>query len=496
MIKSIFTFSDATYYWDLSDCRIKGAEYSVWLDGEKVLSTDKTDFTIKNLEADKSYNIEVFAKKGDEKLIFIAEKFRTKKMPDFVNVRELGAVGDGKTVETAALQKAIDACGEGQTLYFPAGTYMTGSLKLHSNMDIYLDEGATIQGTADPDDYLPKIITRFEGLAVETYSPLLHIGDLDFEGGTNTENIMIYGKGAILGGSRALCDAVIDSETIRLADYLESLGDELKTYECSRTIPGRARPRLLGIFNTKNVILSGLTIGNGPCWNIHFVFCEDVLTYNCKIVSHNVWNGDGWDPDSSVNCTIFNCDFETGDDGVAIKSGKNPEGDVINRPTKNVRVFDCRLPISHGIVIGSEMSGGIDGVYVWDCNAESSGSGFTVKGTKKRGGYVKNVYVNNCKLTRISIRSVPYNDDGKGAKHPPFFSDCYFEDIILTGHYVDGKGDHEIEPISFIGVDDGEYKIHNINLKNITIDTNGECKDHNIVLRSVNGLNISNLSVR
>ncbi len=497
MINSIFTFSNATYYWELSDCCIKGAEYSVFLDGEKILTTDKTDFTIEDLEPDTSYNVEVFAKKDNEKLILISEKFRTKKMPDFVNVRDFGATGDGKTLDTEALRRAINACGEGQTLYFPAGTYMTGSLKLHSNMDVYLCEGATIQGTANPDDYLPKIKTRFEGLTVGGYSPLIAIGDLDFEGGANTENVMLYGKGAILGGGRELCDAVIDIETVRMADYMKSLGDELKTFENLKTIPGRTRPRLINACNTKNITLNGLTMGNGCSWNLHFVFCEDVLTYNCKIVSHGIWNGDGWDPDSSVNCTVFNCEFDTSDDCIAIKSGKNPEGDVVNRPTRNVKIFDCRFVCGHALAVGSEMSGGVDGIYVWDCDAGTLLNGFSVKATKKRGGYVKNIHVWNSTFTRIGVISVNYNDDGKGAKHPPFIGDFYFENVLFTGERVKADGTaHEVEPIFLTGFDDGEYKVHNINLKDVTIDTNGRCKNHNIVLRSCNGINISNLCVR
>ena len=497
MIKSVFTFSEATYYWDLCDCRIKGAEYSVFLDGEKVLTTDKTDFTIENLEADKTYNLEVYAQNNSEKLILVAEKFRTKRMPDFVNVRDFGAVGDGKTVETKALQSAIDAVCEGQTLYFPAGTYLTGAIKLHSNMDVYLDDGATIQGTANPEDYLPRIKSRFEGLTVDSYSPLIGLGDIDFEGGINAENVMLYGKGTILGGGRELCDAVIESEAVRLADYMKSLGAELETFENHKTIPGRARPRLIYACNTKNITLNGLTMGNGSCWNIHFVFCEDVLTYNCKIVSHGVWNGDGWDPDSSVNCTIFNCEFDTSDDCIAIKSGKNPEGDVVNRPTRNVKVFDCRFVCGHALAVGSEMSGGVDGVYVWDCDAGTLLNGLSIKTTKKRGGYVKNIYVNNSTFTRLGVIAVKYNDDGKGAKHPPFIGDFYLEDVVFTGERVKEDGTaHEVEPIMLTGVDEGEYRIHNINLKNVTIDTNGRCKDHSIVLRSVSGLNISNLSVR
>ncbi len=498
MIKQITTFKNATYYWDLCDCRIKDAEFSVFLNGEKILATEKTHFTLENLEADTSYNIEVFARKDSEKLLFIAEKFRTKPTPEFVNVRDYGAKGDGETLDTEAIKRAIDACTAGKTLYFPEGTYMTGSLKLHSNMDVYLEKGATLQGSANPEDYLPKIKTRFEGLTVESYSPLIGLGEMDEQGGINAENVMLYGEGAILGGGRALCDAVIDSETERLADYMRSLGDEIDTYEFPKTIPGRYRPRLISVCNCKNFIIGGLTVGNGPAWNVHMVYCTDALTYNSTIVSQGVWNGDGWNPDSSENCTIFNCDFKTGDDGIAIKSGKNPEGDVINRPTRNVRVFDCRLPICHGLAVGSEMSGGIDGVYIWDCDASNVSSGFSVKGTSKRGGYVKNIYIQRSSFSRICVRSVPFNNDGKASAHPPFFSDIFVENVNLTGQYTDNSTNEtvEIEPLSFEGMDEDEYKIRNVTLKDVTIDCNGKCKRHNIALSSIDGLSIINLKVR
>ncbi len=499
MIKSITTFCEATYFWELDDSELEAPEFTVYLNGYVTLVTDRTHFTIKGLAPDTSYNIEVFEKKGNDKRLFIAEKFRTKPEPAFVNVRDFGAIGDGETLDTAAIRAAIDACDAGKTLYFPSGTYLTGALSLHSNMDVYLEAGATLQGSADPADYLPMIKTRFEGLTVESYSPLIGIGELDHAGGITTENIRIYGEGAILGGAAALCQAVIDAETVRRADYIASLGEEIKVYEKPYTIAGRARPRLIGMCNSKNVTLSGLTVGNGASWNIQFIYCEDILTYNCTITSEGVWNGDGWDPDSSENCTIFNCDFKTGDDGIAIKSGKNPEGDVINRPTKNVRIFDCRFITGHGIAIGSELSGGIDGIYIWDCDASTVVSGFSIKGTRMRGGYAKNIYIRNSKLVRIGIRAaVNFNNDGKSAPHPPFFSNLFAENVLLTGEYFDKETGEPVEreALYFEGLDEGEYKIHNVTLKDITIDCRGKRRHHIIDLMSIEGLNIINLKVR
>ena len=118
------------------------------------------------------------------------------------------------------------------------------------------------------------------------------------------------------------------------------------------------------------------------------IYSDNIVTNDCTFISEGVHNGDGWDPDSSTNCTIFACTFFTGDDSVAIKSGKNPEGNIINKPCKHIRVFDCVTKYGHGICMGSEMSGGIEDVKIWDCDLENSVYGIEIKGTKKRGGYV------------------------------------------------------------------------------------------------------------
>ena len=153
---------------------------------------------------------------------------------------------------------------------------------------------------------------------------------------------------------------------------VENLGDEIFTYEKPDTIPGRMRPRLLNISNCHNVVISGLRLENGASWNVHMVYSDHIVTNNCRFYSEGVWNGDGWDPDSSSNCTIFDCIFCTEDDSVAIKSGKNPEGNMINRPCENIRIFDCKSEFGHGITIGSEMSGGIRNVKIWDCDLSRS----------------------------------------------------------------------------------------------------------------------------
>ena len=279
-------------------------------------------------------------------------------------------------------------------VYVPAGTFLTGALTLHDHMELYLEEGAVLQGSSNPEDYLPRIPSRFEGTERECYQSLLNLGVMDHRAGCTSEDVLIRGKGTISGGGRLLAERMMAAERERLKEYIHSLGDKVLECENANTIPGRARGRPIQICNAKNVRITGLTLQNGPGWNVHMIYSEQIVTDHCIFRSEDIWNGDGWDPDSSSGCTIFACTFYTGDDSVAIKSGKNPKGNEIGRPCSHIRIFDCICAYGHGITMGSEMSGGIEDVVIWDCDLGNSLYGLEIKGTKKRGAlclrYLKN----------------------------------------------------------------------------------------------------------
>jgi polygalacturonase len=161
---------------------------------------------------------------------------------------------------------------------------------------------------------------------------------------------------------------------------------------------------------------------------------------------------------------VFDTAFDTGDDCIAIKSGKNPEGNIINRPSRNIYVFDCRSISGHcGVGIGSEMSGGVENVYVWDCDFSGHvWMGVQIKGTKERGGYVRNVFVRDSKLACIVAWTVDYNTDGESALTPPVFSDYTFENIEVTGSNIGAYY------ATMKGFDTAGYEIKNVTLKNVT----------------------------
>jgi hypothetical protein len=226
------------------------------------------------------------------------------------------------------------------------------------------------------------------------------------------------------------------------------------------------------------------------------IYSKDVVTYDCTFKSSNVWNGDGWDPDSSSNCTIFGCQFYTGDDAVAIKSGKNPEGNVINRPCEHIRVFDCISHYGHGITVGSEMSGGINDIRIWNCDMGNSVFGIEIKATKKRGGYVRNVNVRNTRTCRVLMHSVGYNDDGEGAPTAPIFENCSFEDLTITARLQGMDNENrECQAIELSGFDVPGHFIKNIKFKNILIDS-GESKRQVIYLQCCEGISFENINCK
>lgn len=477
MLKSIIFSDEITIWWTKDEFLKKADEYKVYLNGEYCGNTQKTHYTFLNLKVKQAYQVCVEAYLSGELKTIKNYEFETKQAKKRLDVTKppYNAVGDGKTLNTKALQKALKDCQANEYIYFPAGKFLSGALTVYSDTEIYLEEGAVLQGTDNYEDYLPKIKSRFEGTEMMCYQSLLNIGELDCNDYTRPcKNIAIRGKGEIYGGGRPLAIAMLNREKELLKDFLANNAEYVKTCENEDSIPGRARGRLIQMCNCENVVLSGATMGYGPSWNIQFIYCKDVVTYGCKVCSNtvlnekgelireSVWNGDGWAPDSSENCVIFNTTFRTGDDCIAIKSGKNPEGNIVNRPTKNVYIFDCFVEDGHSISIGSEMSGGVENVYIWDCDLSNAYYGVQVKTTKKRGGYVKNLFVFDSLVRVIYARCAAYNDDGEGAETPPRLTNFFYENVKILGlKRVTG----EMIYVWLEGFEEPEYHINNISIK-------------------------------
>lgn len=435
-----------TLLWD-KQSGFDNAIYQVSINGNVVGSTSKTNYTVSNLLPNTSYNVKVEIKQDKNQVVKEANtiSFKTASKGKIYNILDYGAKSDSVIKNTKAIQSAINACTAGGTVYVPKGTFVSGALFLKSNMTLYIDKGGVLKGSAALEDYLPMILNRFEGWELKTYASLLNAGALNRNGTYNVKNLRITGGGIISGGGKRLGDAMTKASGIR------------------------SRGRLICLMNCQDVCLSNLTVTEPPCWTIHYIYSDNITCANLNIITAGIRNGDGIDPDSSTDSYIFNCTFSTGDDCIAIKSGKNPEGFFVGKPTKNVRITDCDFIKGHGISIGSEMSGGVSDVLVQDCKAGALLHGMQIKGTKERGGYVKNVTVEDCVLLQITIFSaVNYNNDGEAAPVVPTFENFVFKNIDLSAAL--GK-----EPVIDInGFKDPAHRLKNVTFTNIKLPENSK----------------------
>lgn len=464
MLHAVVFDTEIKLWWEYVKERKSGCVFRITDDNRQTHYTQKTHYAFKNLQPNATYRFSVDLLDAKQKKIVSVGEICVHTLPQKkkidVTKSPYNAVGDGETLNTQALQRAFNDCGKDEYVYLPDGVYRTGALDMHGDSELCLSDGAVMQGTANAEDYLPKVWSRFEGIERLCYRSLINIGQLDHTAGCTCANVVIRG-GTIRGGGNALRKNIIERERRNEADYSAF----------TRTVePGRTRGRLIRASNAKNVIIANTKAGDSPSWNLHFIYCENVITCGSTIFSHGISNGDGWDPDSSENCVVFDCDFDTGDDCVAIKSGKNPEGNVINRATKNVRVFDVRRIDGHGIAIGSEMSGGIEDVKIWDCDVEDSFGGINVKYSKKRGGYIKNVGIYNVRTSQIKICSYGGNDDGEGAEIP-CVENFELENITVKGveTYTSDNRSEKTSAITIRGFEEAGHTVKNVLLKDVTL---------------------------
>jgi polygalacturonase len=440
------TENSVTILWD-KQYAADSVSYEILLNWKLSGATGKTNYTISGLLPATLYTVSIRLKQAGSLATkeLYALKFKTAAKEKIYNILDFGAKDDTTFKNTTAIQRAIDACTAGGTVYIPKGVFISGALFLKSDMTLYIEKGATLLGVVTPEDYLPMILNRFEGWELKTYASLLNAGTLNRDGSYNVKNLRITGGGTISGGGK------------KLGAAMWATGGE------------RSRGRLICLMNCQDVSISNLTITEPPSWTIHYIYSDNISCHDLKIITLNIRNGDGIDPDSSTDSYIFNCTFDTGDDCIAIKSGKNPEGFYVAKPTKNVRITDCDFIRGHGISIGSEMSGGVSDVLVQDCKAGALLNGMQIKGTKERGGYVRNVTVDNCQLLKITVFSkLNYNNDGEAAPEPPTFENFVFKNIDLSQASV------KEAVININGFKDPAHLLRNVTFTNITLPENAK----------------------
>ena len=323
-----------------------------------------------------------------------------------LNVRDLGATGDGKSSDTLALQLTIDRCAVlgGGEVVVPAGDYATGALLLRSNVLLRIEDGASLQGSGDMAAY-PITEVRWEGRWIKGYSALISAVD--------SENVGITGPGRVLA-SDAIRGRVERSTGMRL-------------------------PALVEFTNCRNVNVDNCFTSQTGMWSIHPVYCENVSFKN--VVVHS--GADGIDVDSCRHVVIDGCTFETSDDCISLKSGRGEEAYTINRPTEDVRIANCTFTdrVFACIGIGSETSAGIRNVFVEHCKCLGARShAIYIKSRPGRGAFVENVSVNDFEASGARQGFLRLNNlnSGKQDEFPvpgdegiPLFRDFHFSNIHL-----------------------------------------------------------------
>jgi polygalacturonase len=315
------------------------------------------------------------------------------------DIRDFGALADGKTKATSAFRQAIakaSAAGGG-TVLVPPGTWLTGPIHLASNINLHVSEGATLLFSQDFSDYLPPVLTRWEGQELYGYSPLIYARDC--------ENVAITGGGK-LDGQGAAWWPWKKTQHESATKLYELATSGVPTEKRVLAAEGGLRPSFIQTVGCKNVLVEGVTLTNGPFWTIHPVYSENVIVRRVRVQTSGP-NNDGCNPDSSRNVLIEDSFFSTGDDCVVIKSGLNEDGWRVGKPSENIVVRRLHGEAGHGgVVIGSEMSGGVRNVWVTDSEFVGTDRGLRIKSMRGRGGVIENVFYENVRHRDIRLMVV------------------------------------------------------------------------------------------
>lgn len=325
------------------------------------------------------------------------------------------------------LQTAIDSCSYygGGMVKVASGVYpLNGPLKLKSNVNLHLEEGAYLKFSGRSKDFLPVVLTRWEGTEMYGHSPMIYA--------YHAANIAITGKGTI-DAQAGLEFATWGPKEANDRDRLREMGDKLTPVQERVFGEGTIlRPSFVQFYGCSRILVEDITVKDSPFWTIHPVFCDNVIVRGVTIDSHFP-NNDGCDPESTSNVLIENCTFRTGDDAVAIKAGRDTDGRDTGRPSENIVVRNCSFfSECNGLCIGSEMSGGASNVYMENVEIGTVKNAIYFKSNKDRGGYIRNVVVNNITVERAkgAILRFETNYFGyRGGNHQTIYEDFQISNV-------------------------------------------------------------------
>ena len=353
--------------------------------------------------------------------------------PRLFDIRAYGAKGDGTTLNTAAIALAIDACNRagGGRVLVPAGRFLTGAVHLKSNVELHIAGGATLAFSTNPAHY-PIVFTRWEGIELMNYSPFIYA--------YRQKNIGITGPGTIDGQADARhwwswkgpWRGTIDHgwregmpDQRRSRAILFQMAEDAVPVE--KRVFGNGhwlRPSFVQPYRCENVLIEGIRVRRSPFWNIHPVLCRNVTMRGVNIEGHGP-NNDGVDPESVDHMLIERCEFDTGDDCIAVNSGRNADGRRLATPSQNILVRNCHMREGHGgVVVGSQISGGARWVFAENCRMDSPDLWYAIrfKNNALRGGLLENFHYRDIHVGRVSRAAITcdfnYEEGAKGAFKP------------------------------------------------------------------------------
>jgi polygalacturonase len=407
-------------------------------------------------------------------------------------ITRFGAAADTDRDSTAAFRAAIAACHEagGGHVVVPRGRFVCGPIVLRSNVDLHVSRGATIAFSRDAQAYLPVVLTRWEGVELMSYAPFIYAfeqadiaitGSGTLDGQADQEHWWPWRRRSNApGGARARLMEMA-ARGVPVSDRMFGDGSDL-------------RPNFIQPYRCQNVLIEGVTIVNSPMWEIHPVLCTNVTVRSVVIRSHGP-NNDGCNPESCRDVLIERCTFDTGDDCIALKSGRNDDGRRLHTPVENVIIRDCHMRDGHGgVVIGSEISGGARNIFAEGCRMDSPRLDRVLrfKTNAARGGVIERVAMRNVIVGEVAEAIVTadfYYEEGDTGAFTPVLRDVDVRHVtsrkskyalLLRGYPRSPISQVRVADCAFDGVDSSDVLegVRDLVLTNVRV--NGRLRNERI----------------
>ncbi len=368
------------------------------------------------------------------------------------NVKDYGAIGDGEFMNSGAFADAIAACSAagGGRVVVPSGQYLTGPIHLRSNIDLHIESGAVVLFSTDPADY-PLVFSRYEGMELYNYSPLIYA--------RNAQNVAVTGAGVLHGQAAdenwwSWCGSPLYGWSEGMPRQHEDRDKLFAQAEAGVPVGQRVygqghylRPSLMEFYECQNVMVEGVHLKDSPFWNIHPVLCRDVIVREVTVTGYGP-NNDGCNPESVDRMLIDNCYFDTGDDCIAIKSGRNADGRRLATPSRNIVINGCQMRAGHGgVVIGSEISGGVHHVFAENCQMDSPDLWYALrfKNNAMRGGKVEHIYARDIDVGQVTYAAITCDfnyEEGADGPFIPELNNLVVErlNVKQAGRVIDSQG--------------------------------------------------------